>query len=141
MDIKQVIVMRKDLRNLKGEKVRTGKLIGQGAHASMAIFFKLIDPDKEGPIKETFNDCEYIIKIPHDMDIWRKDIFTKVVLAVNSNEELLDIYNKANEANLPTVLITDSGQTEFLGPTNTCIAIGPAKIDKINPITSHLSTF
>lgn len=32
---KQVIVLRTDLRNAQGHKIRTGKLIAQGAHASL----------------------------------------------------------------------------------------------------------
>jgi len=34
---KQIIVMRTDLRNSQGQKVRTGKLIAQACHASIAF--------------------------------------------------------------------------------------------------------
>ena len=36
-EIKQVIVVRTDLRNTEGQKVRTGKLFAQVSHASMAF--------------------------------------------------------------------------------------------------------
>ena len=35
--VKQIIVIRRDLRNSDGQKVSTGKLIVQGAHASIAF--------------------------------------------------------------------------------------------------------
>ena len=73
------------------------------------------------------------------MKKWKDGIFTKACLGVDSEEELLDIYNKAQEAGLPVALITDSGLTEFKGvPTNTCMAIGPDRIEKIDAITGHL---
>ena len=42
-DIKQVIVMRKDLRNTEGHKIHTVKLIAQGCHASMKVIVYCID--------------------------------------------------------------------------------------------------
>ena len=38
---KQIIVVRKDLRNIKGEKIRTGKLCSQIAHASLGAYTEL----------------------------------------------------------------------------------------------------
>ena len=56
-----------------------------------------------------------------------------------SEEELLELHHKALLANIPTVLITDSGKTEFHGvPTITCIAIGPYYSEEIDKITSKL---
>ena len=56
-----------------------------------------------------------------------------------SEEELIEIHDRALEAGLEVHLITDSGKTEFHGePTNTCLAIGPDEADKINAITGHL---
>jgi PTH2 family peptidyl-tRNA hydrolase len=70
---------------------------------------------------------------------WLNDIYTKVCVYVNSEQELLDIYNKAKEANIPCSLIQDCGLTEFGGvPTYTCVAVGPDWNDKINEITGHL---
>lgn len=58
---------------------------------------------------------------------------------VNSEAELLEIVQAANDAGLYNALITDSGLTEFGGvPTKTCIAIGPAYSDRIDPVTRHL---
>ena len=112
--IKQVIVIRKDL------KMRRGKEIAQGSHASMAFLLKG-DATKE-QIQE-----------------WILNAQTKVCVSVDSEEELEEIYNKAKEANLIVNMITDLGKTEFNGePTKTCLAIGPNKGELIDKITGHL---
>jgi peptidyl-tRNA hydrolase, PTH2 family len=111
--MKQIIVMRKDLN------MRTGKMIAQGAHASM---------------KATLENLDH----PNVVD-WLLSAFTKIVVYVNSEEELFDVMNKAKDAGLITALITDSGRTEFNGiPTNTCIAIGPATHEELLPISGNL---
>lgn len=65
--------------------------------------------------------------------------FAKVCCRVDSEQELLDIHDRAVEAGLEVHLITDSGRTEFHGqPTRTCLAIGPAPAEEIDVITGHL---
>ena len=122
--------MRKDLG------MRKGKMISQGAHASMKVFFdRMRKKDK----------YQYMLNLPacelgEEMARWIDSIFTKITCGVKSEEELLDIYNKAKEAKLPCSLIQDAGKTEFKGvPTNTCCAIGPANEEAINKITGELS--
>ena len=152
--VKQIIVMRKDLRNTKGEKIRTGKLIAQGAHASMAVILNMMKKkkfdytqhnissiDKPIPYSQRFIGEERTLIIDTDtpLDEWLNGRFTKVCLSCDSEEELIKLYEQAKEANLPCVLITDAGLTEFNGvPTKTCIAIGPAYSEDIDKITSHL---
>lgn len=111
--MKQIIVMRKDL------KMPRGKEIAQGAHASMkATLLHMNDPR----VKE-----------------WLNGMFTKIAVGVNSEEELLAVYNSAREAGIIAELITDSGLTVFNGvPTNTCIAIGPDTHENLQPITGNL---
>lgn len=117
--IKQVIVIRKDL------KMRRGKEIAQGSHASMAFLLK--------------NHYRLDSKV---VQKWVSGGQTKVTLCVNSEEELLEIYNRAKENNLDVHLITDAGLTEFNGvPTKTCLAIGPDEADKINKITGQLKLY
>lgn len=110
---KQILVMRKDLN------MRKGKLIAQGAHASLAAtIHNLEHPDVKG---------------------WLAGRFAKIAVYVNSEAELLELFDRAKGAGLITELITDAGFTEFHNvPTHTCIAIGPAKIEQIDPITKML---
>jgi len=124
--MKQVIVIRKDLN------MRKGKMIAQGAHASMAVFFnRIYDP----------MPYDNFIKIHIDSKEleWIQGIFTKICVSVDSKEALLGVYQKALDSELPTALITDNGKTEFNGiPTETAVAIGPADSKIIDVITGHL---
>jgi len=132
---KQVIVVRRDLRNTKGEKIRTGKIVAQGSHASLKAILDLMESDKiytTTTLKLRFKEGSAL----HD---WLTDKFTKICVSVNSEAELLEVYNKAKEKGLICSLITDAGLTEFNGvPTITCAAIGPAWDEEINEITSKL---
>ena len=124
--VKQVIVIRKDLN------MRKGKMVAQGAHASMAVFLE------RGDIKG-YGDDRYEIFINEDMKEWITGRFTKICVGVNSVEELLLSYHEADEAGIPCSLIQDAGLTEFDGvPTHTAVAIGPAKASEIDKITGDL---
>lgn len=112
-DIKQVILVRTDL------KMRRGKECAQVAHASMAATLR--------------NLSEFIVLE------WCRGAFAKIVLSVDSEEELLAVETKAREAGLITALIKDAGMTEFAGvPTLTTCAIGPARSADFVGVTDHL---
>lgn len=128
--VKQVIVLRKDLKMTKG------KMIAQGSHASLGVIFAMMDK-----IPKTDNSYDMILSIDNNSDIktWLEDIFTKVCVYVESEEELVTLYEKAIDKNIPACLITDRGLTMFKGvPTKTALAIGPFKSDEIDEITGHL---
>lgn len=112
--LKQVIVVRKDLN------MRKGKMIAQSCHASVNVVVKHLTHK--------------------DVKSWMDNgLHTKICVSVDSEQELLDVYNSAQNAGIISSLITDSGLTEFHGvPTKTCVAIGPADSDKIDLITGHL---
>lgn len=152
MSVKQVIVMRKKFPDGNGgmRKLRTGKMIAQGAHASMkAIINKMFryDAISDMDLYESYKRSElqwHELKLRIDngspMDEWINGSFTKVCVGVDTEEELMELYTKASSARLPCAIIEDSGLTEFNGvPTRTCIAIGPARSEDIDPITGHLS--
>jgi len=133
---KQVILIRKDLRNTLGQKVRTGKIIAQACHASMKFILdrgSFYQSELDHPLQFHSNIAEPCIMS------WIEGMFTKICVSVDSEEELLNIYQQAKDASLIVSLITDAGLTEFGGvPTNTCIAIGPSWEDDVNKITGHL---
>ena len=127
---KQVIVVRKDLRNKKGEKIRTGKIVSQGAHASMAALF---NHQWNWWIVLMWN-----VLTNSALRNWLFGIFTKITVSVDSEQELVEIYNKAKSKGLLCSLITDAGLTEFDKPTITCCAIGPCWSDEVDEITKKL---
>lgn len=132
MDVKQVIVVRRDL------KMRKGKLAAQVSHASMKVFFDRIEeiyPD--GRMHKP--DTMIIGDITSDMKEWIEGIFTKVVVGCDSEEELFQLKKKAEDVNCPVSLVIDNGLTVFDGvKTPTCIAIGPVKSEVVDEITGHL---
>lgn len=133
--IKQVIVMRTHFPDGKGgvRKVRTGKMIAQGAHASLG---SLLSTKKIWMYAEP---TQLMLQVDKDAQSWLEGKFTKVVLGVKTEEELLDVYQKASSAGLLCSLIRDAGDTEFGGvPTLTAVGIGPAAAEKIDPITGGL---
>ena len=133
MSHKQVIVMRKDLG------MRKGKMVAQGAHASLKAVLdqgrkSYGDEGLSGSRQDSFD-----IPLTPALESWITGNFKKVCVYVNSEVELLELYEKAKAAGLICSLITDSGLTEFNGvPTNTCIAVGPDFEDKVDTITGGL---
>ena len=125
---KQVLVVRKDLN------MRKGKIAAQSAHASMKAILA------EGDVVHKLYHSEYVIPLRRpELLEWLAGRFTKVCVSVDSEQELLDVYQQAKDAGLICSLITDAGLTEFNGvPTNTVVAVGPAYPDDVNKITGHL---
>ena len=72
-DIKQVIVMRKDL------KCRTGKYISQGSHASLAFLtrFSQIEGDT----------LSVKLKNPEEVQQWLKEGFTKICVFLTQRKK------------------------------------------------------
>lgn len=127
-DTKQVLIIRKDLN------MRKGKMVAQGSHASMLAILQ------QGHVqKDEHGLPTYVIPMQPSVMEWVTNLFTKVCVGVNSEEELLAIYEQAKEANIPCSLIQDAGLTEFDGvPTYTAVAVGPGATEDIDKITGDL---
>jgi len=127
---KQVIVIRRDLR------MRRGKEIAQGAHASMAWLRQRVTPalSPAGASDQVrFSEAERE---------WLEGSLRKVTVKVGSEAELLAVYGKAVSAGVLVNLITDRGLTEFGGtPTRTCLAVGPDYDDRVDPVTGDLELY
>jgi PTH2 family peptidyl-tRNA hydrolase len=122
--IKQSIVIRNDL------KVRKGKEFAQLSHAVMA-FIRAHSDFKNNT--SSYTDVQ---------KFWLENHFPKIVLQIDSEQEMLELYQKVKDAGIEVYLITDSGLTEFHGvPTKTCLAIGPDYAEKIDPFTKHLKLY
>lgn len=137
--------MRKDL------KVRRGKEIAQGSHASLGVVLNTMRIVPKGFIfiiaRFLFwimKSCGYktlffAYKENTPWDKWLNGRFTKICVYCKDENELLEIFQKAKDANISSVLITDAGLTEFKGiPTNTCVGIGPYWAEEIDKITGNL---
>lgn len=111
-EYKQVILVRRDL------KMGKGKIASQCSHASVEAT---------------------LISDPNKVNVWRNEGMKKIVLRVETLEELLDYQKKAKSLKLITALIKDAAKTQLKQPEITCLAIGPDKEELINSITKHLS--
>lgn len=125
LDVKQVIVVRKDL------SMRKGKMCAQVAHASNMFLFdcmgKLPFPAAEFDHKNTI------------LDMWIKNAYKKVVCGCSCESELQLIILGAEKFNLRYYPVYDLGLTEFHGEkTLTCVSFGPAPAELIDQLTGHL---
>jgi PTH2 family peptidyl-tRNA hydrolase len=167
-DIKQVLVYRHDL------SMRGGKMAAQIGHAVMKPFWDrgTIRKATKAPQEALYGTVwgqgsstegyELVIPLTPEMHAWSAGRFTKIVLCVDSEEDLLRIHELAEQAGIPTALILDAGTTEFradcpacdgLGedgvgfcshcegagkipvPTHTAVGLGPALASEIDKIT------
>ena len=113
-DMKQAIVIRKDI------KLGKGKMAAQAAHASL----------------EAYRKASFVNK-----KIWEIHGQKKVVLKIENEKEMTDLYSKAKKEKLKAVLIRDAGKTEIPAGTITALAIGPEKDEKIDRLTGHLKLY
>jgi PTH2 family peptidyl-tRNA hydrolase len=111
---KQVIVVRRDLR------MGIGKMAAQVAHAAV------LGAERT----KQFNQVWF-----HK---WFESGQAKVVVKVQSFEELIELRKVAESLSLVVVQVEDRGLTQLPAGTTTCIGIGPAPTELIDRVTSRL---
>jgi PTH2 family peptidyl-tRNA hydrolase len=112
--MKQAIVVRSDL------KMGKGKLAAQVAHASLSAAEETMD------------------RRPNWFGEWKEGGQAKIVLKVQTEETLRELYKKAKAAKLPAALIEDRGLTQLEPGTVTCLGIGPGPEEVLDGITGKL---
>jgi PTH2 family peptidyl-tRNA hydrolase len=113
MEYEQAIILRTDLGMDKG------KLVSQGAHASVASAYKTLQ------------------KNPELFKAWIP-FMKKIILKVSSEKELMMLKVKAAKAGLVVELIKDAGRTQIEPGSITALGIGPDIDGKIDDITKDL---
>ena len=114
-NIKQVLIIRTDLN------MRKGKMIAQGSHASMKVFFERMDKEhnlakkcsRTGDYDGIHNGYGYICDFTDVMIKWMEGSFTKIVVGCDSEQELFHFQKQAEEAGIVNAYIQDNGETEF----------------------------
>lgn len=112
--MKQIIVLRKDLRLGKG------KLAAHAAHASLAAYRKVVE------------------KYPGIVKEWMAGGEKKVVVGIGSEKELLELFEEVKRRGIPCELIRDAGLTQIAPGTITALGIGPWDEEELDRITGHL---
>jgi len=111
---KQVIVLRTDL------KMSRGKIAAQAGHAAVSAAEEA---------RKKYSDW---------WKAWIAEGQCKIAVRAGSEQELLELEEKAKKSKLPTALIIDRGLTELPPDTITCLGIGPAPSTQIDAITGKL---
>ncbi len=114
MEFKQVMVVRRDLG------MGTGKIAAQVAHAAL-IAARNAEEKKPDWFAQWFDSGQ-----------------AKVVVKVQSLEQLIEVKKHADSLKLPVSLVHDSGRTQLDPGTVTCIGIGPAPEEMVDKVTSKL---
>jgi len=114
VEFKQVIVVRKDLR------MGIGKIASQVGHAAV------LGVERSRKLNKSW------------LRNWLNEGQPKIVVRVNSLDELLQVQSDAEKLMIPLVIIQDRGLTQIPTGTVTCIGIGPAPSDIIDEVTSEL---
>ena len=113
-EYKLVVVVREDI------KLSAGKLAVQVAHAAVSC----------------------AVSSRRDRTRWYRAWFDegqrKVVLRAFDLEHLRELEAKARRAGLTAEKVQDAGLTEIPPGTVTCVGIGPAPSNKIDPVTGSL---
>ena len=145
MEVKQVIVIRRDLG------MRRGKEIAQGAHASVMWLTRKVQegrlhddalPESLTAQQREWATHQFALSLSPSEREWVLGSFAKIVCQVPDGEALQAVLEKARAAGLEVHAVIDAGRTEFHGqPTMTAIAIGPGDADTIDHVTGDLELY
>jgi PTH2 family peptidyl-tRNA hydrolase len=113
-EYKQVLVFRTDLQMGKG------KIAAQAGHAAISAAQDAYVHHKKW------------------WDAWLYEGQKKVAVKVQTEKELCDLEEAAEDFGLPHALIVDRGLTQIPEGTITCLGIGPAPSAMIDRLTGEL---
>ena len=113
MELKQVIVVRQDL------KMGKGKIAAQCCHAAIEAFLKTQK------------------KSPELAEAWLSQGMPKVVVKANSEKEIVEIFESAKRI-IPSALIRDAGRTQVEPGSITALGLGPWNESELDKITGKL---
>jgi PTH2 family peptidyl-tRNA hydrolase len=111
---KQAIVVRTDLG------MSTGKLAAQACHASLGSSEEARRRSRGGWSR------------------WQAEGGRKIVLAVASKEELMDVWERAGSLKIPRYMVVDKGLTEIPPGSETAIGLGPVTSTKLDKVTGNI---
>ncbi|KAF8079522.1 hypothetical protein N665_1021s0017 [Sinapis alba] len=113
-DFKMVLVVRNDL------KMGKGKIAAQCSHATLGLYKKLVR------------------RAPKALNSWEEECGQpKVVVKIESEDEMLELQERAKSLKLPTHITIDAGRTQIAPNSRTVMAIlGPVQV--VDEVTGGL---
>lgn len=109
-----VLVVRNDLNMTKG------KIMSQCCHAAVGAFEEIQKTD------------------PHSMQKWQYSGQAKVAVKSNSLDDVIQIVETAEKLGIVTFKVIDYDTNQVDAGYVTCLGVGPAPKDVLDPITGHL---
>jgi PTH2 family peptidyl-tRNA hydrolase len=109
-----VLILRGELR------LTAGKTATQAAHAAVMLV-RLAEK-----------------KDPETLEAWLREGQKKIALVVPTLAELERLEREARAHKILAVWVEDAGMTEVPPGTRTCLGLGPAPSEKIDPVTGQL---
>ncbi|XP_020202870.1 peptidyl-tRNA hydrolase 2, mitochondrial [Cajanus cajan] len=112
-DFKMILVVRNDL------KMGKGKIAAQCSHATLGLYKKLLH------------------RAPKALNRWEMSAQPKVVVKIESEEDMLALQESAKSLKLPTHITIDAGRTQIAPNSRTVMAIlGPVEV--VDEVTGGL---
>eukprot|EP00897_Mesotaenium_endlicherianum_P002430 jgi/Mesen1/2214/ME000152S01305 len=112
-DFKMVLCVRNDL------KMGKGKVAAQCSHATLGLYKKILK------------------RAPKALARWEESAQVKVVLRLDTEEDMLLLQSKAKAAGIPTHITVDAGRTQIAPNSRTVMSVlGP--VDIVDDVTGHL---
>jgi peptidyl-tRNA hydrolase len=110
-EVKQIIVVNRSLSLPKG------KLAAQAAHAAVGAF---------------------VAASAHAQEAWLRVGMPKIVVYAADADALVLLEARARDQQIPACLVHDAGRTVIPAGTITCLGLGPAPTDALDPLTGEL---
>jgi peptidyl-tRNA hydrolase, PTH2 family len=127
----QYIIVRKDL------DMSQGKMSAQVAHASVAT----IAPE----CYDRIINKQHIQRYARARQTWFDGAFAKVVLKVNTKQQMMNLIEKLKERSMPFTIIRDACRTELTPEENdstlTCIGLVPMMRNDIPDFLQKLRVY
>ncbi|KDR18489.1 peptidyl-tRNA hydrolase 2, mitochondrial-like isoform X1 [Zootermopsis nevadensis] len=116
-NFKLVLIVRSDL------KMGKGKVAAQCSHAAVAAY------------------QQALLHQPNILEQWEESGEAKVVLKVETEQELLELASVSRSRGLITSLVRDAGRTQIAPGSKTVLGIGPGPASLVDKVSGHLKLF
>lgn len=124
-NVKQVIVVRKDL------KLKKGKIALLTAHAAMQFILDNNESDRPDELQ---------VKLSQQEIQWLKGSFEKEVLGIDSQDALSSMVLRAELNGINVYSIFDKSKKPDEGPQLVCAAFGPDEEDQLAQVVGSLKS-
>jgi peptidyl-tRNA hydrolase len=98
-----------------------GKMASMAGHAYLHSWWDAEEKGWENRYKRPSPAVKYRIS----------NLAFKITLAVETTEELFQLYNEIKDTDIGCSLVTDAGRTVFGEPTTVCLGVGPVNEEDV----------